>query len=195
MKLIGLTGGVGMGKSTASRFLQARGLPVADTDLIARELVHPGSAGLAEVAAAFGRDVLTPAGELNRAALAAIVFADPSARRRLEAILHPRIRAEWLRRAEAWRVNGAPVGVVMIPLLFETDAASHFDWVVCVGCSEPTQILRLAERGWDPAEIARRNAAQLPLEQKMAGADFVVWTEGRLSRHEQQWDRVLRECQ
>jgi dephospho-CoA kinase len=195
MKLMGLTGGVGMGKSTASRFLQARGLPVADTDLIAREMVLPGSAGLSEVAAVFGRDILTPAGELNRAALATVVFADPAARRRLEGILHPRIRAEWLRRTEAWKVNGAPLGVVMIPLLFETDSASHFDWIVCIGCSEPTQNQRLGERGWDPAEIARRNAAQLPLETKMARADFGVWTEGRLSRHEQQWDRILVYCQ
>ena len=191
MKRIGLTGGVGTGKSTAAGFLLARGVRVVDTDDMARELVRPGEPALAEVAAAFGPQVLTPAGELNRAALARIVFADAPARQRLEAILHPRIRACWQRQLELWEREGAALAVVVIPLLFETGAETAFDRVVCTGCLPASQRERLAARGWSDEEIGRRIAAQWPLEKKLAQSHAVVWTEGAAEAHRAQLERLL----
>ena len=191
MKLCGLTGGVGMGKSTAVGFLSSHGARVIDTDLIAREIVQPGQPALAEIQTAFGVHSLTAAGELNREYLARLVFADASARQKLEAILHPRIRERWLEQVEVWRREQAPLGVVIIPLLFETQAEKYFEKIVCVACSAASQRKRLSERGWSPEQIRQRIAAQLPVEQKIARSQFVVWTEGALDVHRQQWERIL----
>lgn len=178
MKLCGLTGGVGMGKSTAARFFQERGAEIADTDELAREFVQPGQPALAEIQNVFGREIVSSDGSLRRDELAKIVFADPGARKRLEAILHPRIRKRWLAQIETWRAEKKPLAVVVIPLLFETEAEAQFDKIVCVACSAAAQRERLLARGWTPEQIRRRVAAQLPVEQKIARADFVVWTDG-----------------
>ena len=191
MKLIGLTGGVGMGKSTAAEFLQRQGLPVACTDVIARDIVEPGQPALVEIQRAFGGEILGSDGRLLRDRLARIVFADEAKRRELEAILHPRIRQQWHWQAEAWRVGSVPAGVVAIPLLFETQAEVEFDCVICVACSPPTQRQRLQPRGWSLKEIERRNQAQWPLDRKMAAAHFVVWNEGGLDVHAGQIERIL----
>jgi dephospho-CoA kinase len=200
MKVCGLTGGVGMGKSTAARFLRECGAQVVDTDEIARQLVQPGRPALAEIHNVFGKQVISSAGELRRDELAKIVFADPAARKQLEAILHPRIREQWLSQIEAWlaapkrsdsgRGENHPLAVVVIPLLFETGAESHFDKVVCVACSAAAQRERLLARGWTPEQIRQRNAAQMPVEQKIARADFVIWTEGTLAVHSRQVDDI-----
>ena len=178
MKLCGLTGGVGMGKSTAARFLRERGAPVVDADELARQLVQPGQPALADIQAAFGREVIGSTGELKRAGLAQIIFADANARKKLEAILHPRIRERWLDQIANWRGEGRPLAVVVIPLLFETRAESQFDKIICVACSAAAQRERLLARGWTPEQIGRRIAAQMPVEQKIARADFVIWTDG-----------------
>jgi dephospho-CoA kinase len=191
MKLLGLTGGIGMGKSVAARLLQERGVPVVDTDVIARQVVEPGEPALAEVQAAFGTDVIGPDGRLVRAQLARIVFANPDARRTLEGILHPRIRDIWHKQVDQWKIEGRPIGVVVIPLLFETDAVRHFQAVLCVACSAGTQERRLRERGWAGEEIRRRNRAQWPVERKMLAADFVVWTDTTVEVHGAQWKKVL----
>lgn len=191
MILIGLTGGVGMGKSAAASYLAGRGVPVADTDQIAREVVAPGQPALAEISAAFGSEFLGTDGQLLRSALGKVVFADPAARAKLEAILHPKIRVRWQAQASQWRDERRPAGVVVIPLLYETDAQAEVDRVICVACREATQQQRLAARGWQPDEIARRCAAQWPIEKKMAQANFVVWNEGSLAVLQAQLNQIL----
>jgi dephospho-CoA kinase len=191
MKLFGLTGGIGMGKSTAARFLRERGAQVVDTDELAHRLVEPGQAALAEIQAVFGKSIVAPDGQLRRDELAQIVFTDPAARNRLEAILHPRIREHWRAQIEAWRGENHPLAVVVIPLLFETKAESDFDQTICVACSAAAQRKRLLERGWTPEQIKQRIAAQWPIEQKIARADFVIWTDGSLEVHTQQIERIL----
>jgi dephospho-CoA kinase len=191
MKVCGLTGGVGMGKSTAARFLRDRGALVVDTDELARQLVQPGQPALAQIRAAFGSEVIAADGSLRREDLARIVFADAAARKQLEAILHPRIRDRWLAQIETWRRENQALAVVVIPLLFETGAESHFDKVVCAACSAVAQRERLRERGWSPEQIQQRVAAQWPAEQKIARSDFVIWTEGDLEAHARQVERIL----
>jgi dephospho-CoA kinase len=191
MRLWGVTGGIGMGKSTAGELLRRRKIPVADTDEIAHQLCEPGQPALAEIIQKFGSSILTPDGQLDRKRLASIVFADTTALKDLEAILHPRIRAEWGRRAAQWRQEGSEHGAVIIPLLFETEAAPLFDAVVCVACSEASQWRRLRERGWSDESIRNRLAAQWPIEQKIARANFVVWTDTTMEAHDAQWARLL----
>jgi dephospho-CoA kinase len=180
-----------MGKSTAAGFFQVHGAKMADTDLIARDLVQPGQPALAEIQAAFGKKVVAPEGHLRRDELAEIVFNDDGARQRLEAILHPRIRERWLARIEDWRKENCPLAVVVIPLLYETGAESHFEKVICVACSEKARRERLLARGWRPEQIEARIAAQMPIADKIARADYVVWTEGALENHSRQLDRIL----
>ncbi len=191
MKVCGLTGGVGMGKSTAAEFLRARRVPVVDTDELARQLVQPGQPALAEIGAAFGGQIIAPDGCLRRDELARTVFADAAARHKLEAILHPRIRERWLAQIEAWRGENHPLAVVVIPLLFETGAESHFHKIICVACSARAQRERLLARGWTPDQIAQRLAAQWPVERKIDRSDFVVWTEGAQDVHARQIDQIL----
>jgi dephospho-CoA kinase len=191
MIIIGLTGGIGMGKSTVADMLRQRGLPVSDSDVIAREVVEPGQPALAEIAARFGREMIGPDGRLRRDRLARCVFAEPERRKELEALLHPRIRRAWLDRAAAWRQAGQPRGVVVIPLLYETDGAKDCDCVVCVACSAGTQRDRLLSRGWSQEEIRLRGQAQWPPQRKMALAHFVLWSEGGLDVLAAQLDRIL----
>ena len=190
MKVFGLTGGMGMGKSTAAELLRPR-VAIVDTDALARQVVEPGKPALAEVRALFGPEILAEDGRLRREELARRVFADESARQKLEAILHPRIRACWQAQIETWRAEGKKVGVVVIPLLFETNAAACFDATVCVACSAATQRERLRARGLTPEQIEQRLQAQWPVEKKLALADFVIWTEGGLAVHEEQWARII----
>jgi dephospho-CoA kinase len=191
MKVLGLTGGVGMGKSACVELLRARGIPVIDTDDLAREVVRPGEPALGEVRSVFGPDVFDSNGQLRRPELARRVFNDPAARRQLEAILHPRIRQRWRAQVETWRAEGRRVAVVVIPLLFETQAEQELDETICVACTAATQRERLSARGWTPQEIDQRIQAQLPAEVKMARADYVVWTEGEIRVAADQFDRIL----
>ncbi len=191
MKICGLTGGVGMGKSTAAEILRQRGAQVVDTDEIARQLVQPGEPALTEIQNQFGKNLLTAAGRLDRDKLAGIVFSDATARRQLEAILHPRIRQHWLALVEGWRMKNHPLAVVVIPLLFETHAESCFDKIICVACSAANQQERLSQRGWSPEQINQRLAAQMPVGQKIARSHFVVWADGALAVHAQQLDLIL----
>ena len=191
MKLCGLTGGVGMGKSTAAGFLLQTGAQLVDTDDIARQLVQRGQPAVQEIVSTFGEGLLDAAGALKRAELARIVFKDELARKKLEAILHPRIRERWAAQVETWRTENCPLAVVVIPLLFETQAESYFDKIICIACSAETQAERLKLRGWSAEQIAQRIAAQLPVEQKMSRANFVVWSEGTPEIHRQQLAAIL----
>ena len=177
-RVLGLTGGVGMGKSTAARLLKKAGLPVVDSDDLAREVVQPGTDALAEIAAEFGEGFLNTDGSMNRVKMASTVFQDDAARKRLEAIIHPRVRVGWEKQIEQWREQKRPVGVVVIPLLFEVDLQDSFDAVLCVACTANTQRARLRERNWDDAQITARIAAQMDIAQKMDLADHVLWNEG-----------------
>ena len=191
MKLLGLTGGIGMGKSTAAEFLRTRGAQIVDTDELARQLVQPGQPALTEIQTEFGKKVIAPDGRLRRDELAEIIFADAAARKKLETILHPRIRERWLAQVEIWRRENRALAIVVIPLLFETRAESHFNKIICVACSAATQRERLLARGWTPNQIKQRLAAQWPVEQKISRADFVVWTDGALDAHTQQLKRIF----
>ena len=167
-----------MGKSTAAEILRARSVPVVDTDELARQLVQPGQPALAEIQTAFGPGIVGADGQLRREELARRVFADEVARKKLEAILHPRIRDRWLAQVATWRAAGHATAVVVIPLLFETGAETNFDQIICVACSAATQRERLLARGWTAEQISRRIAAQWPVEKKMTLAHHVAWTEG-----------------
>jgi dephospho-CoA kinase len=191
MKLFGLTGGVGMGKSTAAGILSKRGFALIDTDEIARALVEPETAALEEIKSVFGARFVGPDGKLCRRKLAELAFSDAQARGQLESILHPRIRANWKEKVSEWRAAQLPFAAVVIPLLFETEVETEFDATIAVGCASKTQRERLSARGWNGIEIERRVASQLSSETKMARADFVIWSEGSLATHERQLDRIL----
>jgi len=180
-----------MGKSTTAGFLRQHGAQVVDTDEIARELVQPGRTALAEIQNLFGQKVISPDGQLRRDEIAKIIFADAAARKKLEAILHPKIRERWLAQIEKWKKENVALAIVIIPLLFETQAESHFEKIICVACSANAQRERLLARGWSPEQIRQRIAAQLPVEEKIARSHFVVWTEGDLQNHAAQLDRIL----
>jgi dephospho-CoA kinase len=174
---VGLTGGVAAGKSTVAAMLRDLGAVVVDADVLAREVVAPGTEGLAEVVAAFGPKVLTADGELDRPATGAIVFADEEARRTLEAIIHPRVRA----RAARIEAEAGPDAVVVhdIPLLAETGQASTFDAVVVVDVPVETQVDRLvALRGMTREEAEARIAAQASREERTAIATYVIENTG-----------------
>jgi dephospho-CoA kinase len=191
MKLFGLTGGIGMGKSTSASLLSLGGVPVIDTDILAREAVEPGRPALTEIAATFGRQLIDSEGKLRRGALAEIVFSSPERLKELESILHPIIRDRWIGQAQIWKREGHRIGAVVIPLLFETDAQSHFDAIICTACSPATQHERLLARGWPEKQIQQRIAAQWSVEKKIAMSNFVVWTEGTMELHRQQLERIL----
>jgi dephospho-CoA kinase len=191
MKLCGLTGGVGMGKSTAAGFLLEAGARIIDTDDIARELVEPGKPALQEIRRQFGPEILTVEGKLKRDALARLVFSDASARKQLEDILHPRIRERWQKQVEIWRSEKCPIAVVVIPLLFETRAESHFDKILCVACSEISQRERLRGRGWNEVQARQRIESQTPVAHKIANSNYVIWTEGLPAVHRAQIMQTL----
>jgi dephospho-CoA kinase len=175
--MVGLTGGIGSGKSTVAAMLAALGAVVVDADQIAREVVEPGTDGLAEVVATFGPSVLAPDGSLDRPALGRIVFADEAKRRALEAIVHPRVAA---RSAEL--VAAAPADAVVvndIPLLAETGARGRFDKVIVVVADMETRIARLVRaRAITEDEARSRISAQASDDQRRAIADIVIVNDG-----------------
>ena len=174
---IGLTGGIGTGKSVVLRHLAALGTPTLDTDEVARAVVRRGGEAFAPVVAAFGAAILGSDGEIDRAVLARRVFADPDERRRLEDIVHP---AVW-RAVESFFAGTAGPAVVAVPLLYETGAESRFDRVIVTDCPETTQIARVMARdGVGEPEVRARLAAQLPGEERRRRADAVISTAGSI---------------
>lgn len=179
---VGLTGGIGSGKSEVSRLLAEQGAVLIDADALAREAVAPGSDGLAEVVAAFGERVLSPDGGLDREAMAAVVFGDDDARRRLEAIVHPRVR----RRAGALEAQARaehPDAVVVhdVPLLVETGQQEAYDTVLVVDVPPEVQVQRLVTcRGMGEDEARARIAAQASRDDRLAAADVVIDNSGTL---------------
>ena len=180
-----------MGKSTVAQLLAQRGVAVVDTDVLARKVVEPGQPALMTIQEMFGAAVLAPDGSLRREELARRVFASDMSRKQLEAILHPRIRELWQAQVAEWRAAGVKLGVVVIPLLYETNTAKSFDKVICVACSPVSQQQRLAARGWTPEQIQQRIGAQWSIDRKMTQADYVIWTEGTPEVTLAQLDRIL----
>lgn len=185
---VGLTGGIASGKSAAAAAFAALGVPVIDTDVIARDVVAPGTPGLAEVVAAFGPQFLTSGGGLDRRRLRTHVFADPAARKRLEAILHPRIGAQTLAVLEG---TVAPYCILVVPLLVESGFARYVDRILVVDCPESLQRERLAGRdGSSAAEIGRMLAAQVPRLRRLEHADDVLNNAGSLEDLREQVRRL-----
>jgi dephospho-CoA kinase len=193
--MIGLTGGIGSGKSEVARRLAELGAIVIDADALAREVVAPGTDGLAEVVAAFGPQVLAEDGAMDRAKVAQLIFGDDAKRRRLEAIIHPRVRERTSRMIAA----AAPDAVVVndVPLLVESRLANNFDLVLVVLASEEVRLARLVGTRGMTAEAARaRFAAQATDEQRRAVADVEIVNEGTLeelrSTVDAVWEQAIR---
>lgn len=192
MLRVGLTGGIGSGKSTVARMFADRGALVIDADLIARELVEPGQPALSELVEAFGQQILRPDGSLNRGLLAQIAFASPDRTQALNSILHPRIAAESRRRIEA--AADAPVVVYDMPLLVETGQRGLVDRVIVVDVPVEEQLRRAVElRGMDPQDVRRRIEAQATRQDRLALADLVVDNSRSLAATQAQVERIWRE--
>lgn len=182
---LGLTGGIASGKSTVAAELAALGATVIDADQLARDVVAPGTEGLAEVVEAFGERVLTASGEMDREAVGAIVFGDEEARAQLNAIIHPRVRAEAARRRQAAidaAGGGRAVVVQDIPLLTETGQASRFDKVLVVQAPAAVRVERMmTDRGMNETDARARIAAQATDAERAAIADRVIMNDGDLA--------------
>jgi dephospho-CoA kinase len=186
---VGLTGGIGSGKSTVAAMLEERGAVLVDADGIARELVEPGGEALAELVTEFGPRILREDGSLSRGELAALAFSDPRATTRLNAIMHPLIRAEAQRRISA--VPGAAVVVYDMPLLVETGQADLVDVVVVVDVPEEVQVDRAVRlRGLDEEDVQRRMAVQASRDARLGAADVVIDNSGDVESTRSQVDRL-----
>ncbi len=181
---IGLTGGIASGKSTVANLFAELGATIIDTDVIAREIVEPGQPALQDIAAAFGEEALQPDGRLDRSALRSRVFANAGDLQRLEAITHPRIRAETLRQADA---AGGLYQLIVVPLLVQSPLRESVDRILVVDCPEETQIERLMARDAESEAQARRIlAAQASRSERLAIADDVVSNDGSLENTRRQ---------
>lgn len=193
MYVIGLTGGIATGKSTVSALLAELGLPVVDADKLAREVVEPGQPALAEIRRAFGPGVIAPDGTLDRAALARLVFRDEGARRRLEGIIHPRVRERMRQILAGLASQGESLAVVDVPLLFEAGFDTDVDEVWVVSASEEEQLHRLMVRdGLSEEEARLRIEAQMPLVEKRARADRVIDNNGSPAATRRQVESLVR---
>ncbi len=176
---IALTGGIATGKSRCAAVFRAAGVPVIDADIVARDVVAPGTTGMTAITSRFGPTVVAADGSLNRAALGALVFADAAARRDLEAIIHPRVY-EAIGRWFASQT--ADLAVADIPLLFETGRDDDFDVVIVAACRPEQQLARLmARNGLSEGDARARIAAQWPIAEKAARADYTIDTSGTLA--------------
>ena len=176
---VGLTGGIASGKSTAAKFFGALGVPILDSDQIARDVVEPGQPPLERLIERFGQKILTPDGHLDRPALRDIVFSDPKARADLEALTHPAIGAAMEARSAA---AGGPYQILVIPLLVEKNLASHVDRVLVVDCEEELQVRRLRNRdGSTSAQVEAILKAQAPRAARLKAADDIIHNDTDMS--------------
>jgi dephospho-CoA kinase len=197
---LGLTGGIASGKTTVLEMLRAHGAYTIDTDEIAHAILSKGTEVWKNIVATFGNEILNPDDSINRARLGDIVFADASRRQTLNELMHPAIRRVWLGQVDLLRQRHySGLVAVAVPLLYETNAQSEFDWVVVVACSEATQVARLKSRGLTEEQICQRLAAQMTMQEKMNRADIVIWNDVPLAVLAQQtrvvWERVSAEAQ
>ena len=191
MLLVGLTGGVASGKTLVSDRFAELGVPIVDADIISREIVAPGSAGLAELVAVFGDELLSATGELDRAALRERAFSDDAERQKLNAILHPRIREQSARRLAEHREAGARYAIYAVPLLVETDQQNRFNRILVVDVPESVQIERLVARDGGDALAARRVLeAQASRQQRLAVATDVIVNTGSIEETNDEVNRL-----
>jgi dephospho-CoA kinase len=190
---IALTGGIATGKSYVRAAFEKLGVPTIDADTLAREAVAPGSPGLAAVTARFGPQMLDASGSLDRRKLAALVFAEPAARRDLEAIVHPAVRQEIDRWFGSLDVTKHPLAIADIPLLYETGRDTAFEAVIVAACEPDIQVRRVMARDGATEEEARqRIAAQLPVDEKVRRANYVIRTDGTLADTDEQVREIHR---
>jgi len=195
MLILGVTGGIGSGKSTVARLLAERGARVADADRIVAELYGPGELAR-RIGERFGAGVLTPDGSVDRAALGRVVFDSPGARRDLEELVHPAVRDAVRERLDAWRAEGfTGIAVVDAALLVEAGDAYPLDRLLVVTAPEPLRLERLRERGMDPAEARRRMAAQISDAERVAAADLTIANDGSLRELEAAVEALLRDLE
>jgi dephospho-CoA kinase len=194
--LFGLTGGLASGKSAVAAHIAARGIPVIDADLLAREVVAKGSDGLAAIVKEFGEGVLLPSGDLDRKAVAALVFSDETKRRALNAIVHPRIAALGMERAAALAAAGHPLACYEAALLVENHLEDAFRPLVVVTVPLEVQVARAILRDREPEDVVRgRIRAQMPIEEKIRVADYVIENTGTLAELAAKTDEVLARIQ
>ena len=191
VRRVALTGGIATGKSYVRDQFEKHGVPTIDADVLAREAVAPGTAGLAKVVERFGPQILAANGTLDRQKFASIVFADADARLALEAIVHPAVRSATDRQFERLDPAVHPFAVADIPLLYEVGRDRDFETVIVVACQPETQLRRIMERGISEEEARQRRAAQLPIEEKARRADHVIRTEGSFEETDRQVKDVL----
>jgi len=188
---IGLTGGIGSGKSAVARRFTELGVPVIDADAVARAVVEPGEPAYFQIVAQFGRDILAGDGRIDRAALRRQVFENPDKRRQLEAIVHPHVRAEMEQRVAE---IDAPYCVLMIPLLLETGLTDRVDRVLVVDADDEQRVSWIRQRdGLDEAQIAAIMAAQVSRAERLAAADDCICNDGSIADLERQVDRLHRD--
>jgi dephospho-CoA kinase len=189
--IIGLTGSIASGKSTVANFLREYDLPIVDGDVVARQVVEPGSETLAKIAESFGDDVILPTGEMDRAKVGSIIFNNEEKRLLLNSIIHPAIRQEMLRQRDDYVAQGKHV-VMDIPLLFESKLQHFVEQVLVVTVSPEVQLQRLMERNQLTIEEAKaRIASQIPLSEKVKGADAVIYNDGPIDETKQQLQDIL----
>ena len=188
--VLGLTGGMGCGKSTAGRLFERRGFRRIDVDAVVREKVLTAPETIAALRGRYGDEILDPAGAVDRAAVAARVFTDPNELKWLEELTHPQVLRIWSAFAEDARNQGANA-VVETPLLFEKSLENKFDFTVCVACTSEKQLDRLEQRGLKRAFAGQRISKQLPLTRKIELSDFVLWNEGSEEFLKEQVDRLV----
>ena len=191
MRAYAITGGIGMGKSAAADWLKDHGIPVLDSDDLARDVVLPGEPGLQKLVDHFGKGILCSDGTLDRAAVAKIVFQDAAARKFLEQTLHPLIRERWLQWKQQCEDNGGKICVVIIPLLFETGMESDFDAVICLKTTPEVQRQRLLKRGMSKEDIQGRIMSQWPIEEKIRRSQFIVDNNGTLEELAAQLEKIF----
>jgi dephospho-CoA kinase len=193
MLRVALTGGIATGKTYVLDRLRTRGIPCLDADQLVHGVEAAGTEATAAIAARFGAAVLDDDGSVNRAKLGPIVFADPAARRDLEAIVHPEVFRAIEAGLRGFERSGAyPFAVVDVPLLYETGAEGRYDTVIATVCPPEMQIARLIERGLSDEAARQRLAAQWPTADKAARADFVVRTDGSFEETDRQIDEIVR---
>ncbi|WP_042474726.1 dephospho-CoA kinase [Bacillus ndiopicus] len=192
--IIGLTGSIASGKSTVAQMLKEYQLPIVDADLVARQVVEPGSETLQKIAEAFGQDVIKEDGAMDREKVGSIIFHEPAQRKVLNDIIHPAIRTEMLRQRDELLHGGAEHVVMDIPLLFESKLQHFVDKILVVSVTEEIQLARLMERNQLPENEARaRIASQLPMSVKEQGADAVIYNNATKESTAEQLKKILQQ--
>lgn len=194
--IIGLTGSIASGKSTVSNMLKELGYPIIDADLVARQVVEPGTETLKKIAELFGPEVIRTDGSMDREKVGALIFSDPARRKQLNDIIHPAIREEMLRQRSAYLAEGYETIIMDIPLLFESKLQHFVDKILVVSVTEENQLSRLiARNGLSDKDARDRISSQLPMSVKEAGADAVIYNNGTLAETARQLAEILAQWQ